>query len=229
LVRAGIDAGEFSGGSTIFPSNGNDIVGSDTIGISINSELAVSKINISNGGISESRSSSQISNSDVVNTVQVDGVSSRGLLARGDLHGDVLRSWAVNNVDLVDARNGSSNNLADNNTRGLEDGVRRSKDGSPNRVLDGQSSASTNEVDNNGTRVSREVVTSKSNIASSNNVQDPFSLSVTVGGPIVSNRSQVRGLDVNSVSFIVWRVASNQQTTIQNRGLGIGCSVSQCV
>jgi len=133
----------------------------------------------------------------------------------------------VNNVDLVDQRNVGGNNLSNNNTRVLVDVVRGSKDGSPNRVSDGQSSASTEEVDNNGTRIGREVVTSKSNIASSNNVQDPFSLSVTVGGPIVCNLSQVRGVDVDGVSVIIWRVASNQQTTIQNRGLSVGSSVTQ--
>jgi len=111
-----------SGGSRVGNFDVEDERSTDTRVLSVHSEAVVLEVHFSDDGTGSTwQVLNGISNSDGINRVQVDDVSSGGLDSRGDVQSDLLRSWAVNDVDLGDSGDASSNDFTDDDSTGLVD------------------------------------------------------------------------------------------------------------
>jgi len=169
--------------------------GSDNIGLLSNRD-GVSLLDVS------SRSNAKV------------GLSFRG---RGVNSGGQVNSSGVGAgvllVDLERHRDISSNDLSDDNSSGLVDGVIRSQDVSADRGIGDRDSSSRSEnVVNNSSADSRERVSSDANIISSGNVDNPVGLEVAVIDRGVSVSGHNVGGQGNVVNISGGILASKEQS-----------------
>jgi hypothetical protein len=196
--------------------------------IGIHSDLVASKVDIGDEGIGGTgQVGDGIVHSDRVHRVQVDDVSGGRRLARGYVQRDVLGSGAMDEIDLGNAGDISSNHFTNNDSTGGVDGIVRGEDRTPDGVLDVQGASRSNKVVDDGSWVGGEVVSTDGDIAGADNVEDPFGLEVAVLGPVVRGLGKVSRIDVNGVSEIGESVASDVDSSILDVIDSVGGSSSQ--
>jgi len=127
---------------------------------------------------------------------------------------NIWKIWAVSKIDLKDVGNTSDNNLSVDCSSGLVEGSSRGQDASSNRGLDVDGSGSDDVVDNS---IRWEVVSREGEISTSDNIDDPFTISSTSNGlPVIDGRD-CGSINSDIVCLGVRVLASQGQGSIDNQ------------